>query len=173
MANQLWRFTMTLVDDEDVKTSTSQYAEIPEATTGTNLQIALGAWATAVSAMSDGGVVKTEACLVADPSVFSLSPSPGGSEEVGEYGEFQWRLMGTGMFWTSGIPALSEGMVSGNQLDTSAAAVIAYTTLISSALLTTGFYCSPTGRQINARNATFLGTRKHRKQQHGKSYQLG
>lgn len=173
MANQRWRFTLTLVDDEGVKASTSQYAEIPEATTGTNLQITLGAWASAVAAMADGGVVRVESSLVVDPSVFSLSPSPGGSEEASEYGEFQWALNGTGMSWSSGIPTLSEGMVSGNQMDISATAVIAYTTLITGALFTTGFYCNPEGRQINSRRATFLGTRKHRKQQHAKSFQLG
>jgi hypothetical protein len=173
MANQLWRFTITLVDDDDVKASTSQYAEIPEATTGTNIQVTLVDWATAVSAMSDGGVTRLEASLVVDPGTAGLPVTPGGSEDVSEYGEFQWNLAGTEMKWTSGIPALMDSLESGNGLDITAASVIAYTTLITGTLFTTGFYCSPTGRQIPSRNATFLGTRKHRKQQHAKSFKLG
>lgn len=173
MANQLWRFTASVVDDEGVKTAVNQYAEIPEGTTGTNIQVTLGAWGSAIDAMMDGGITRLEASLVVDPSVFSISPSPGGSEEVGENGEFQWNLNGTDKKWTSAIPTFSEGMVTGNQVNIGAAAVIAYTTLITGALFTSGFYCSPTARQIAGRNATFLGTRKHRKQQHAKSFQLG
>jgi len=173
MANQLWRFTISLVDDEGVKASTSQYAEIPEGTTGTNLQVTLVDWATAVSNLSDGAVTRLEASLVVDPGTAGLPVTPGGSEEVSEYGEFQWDLIGTDKSWTSGIPALIEAAASGNQMDTTNSFVIAYTTLITGALFTTGFFCSPTGRQISARNATFLGTRKHRKQQHSKSFQLG
>jgi hypothetical protein len=173
MANQLYRFTITVVDDDAVKASTSQYVQIPEATTGTNIAATLVDWATAVSALSDGAVTRVEASLVIDPGTAGLPVTPGGSEEVSEYGEFQWSLTGTDMKWTSGIPALVEAAVSGNQMDTTNADVIAYTTLITGALFTTGFFSDPKGIKITGRNATFLGTRKHRKQQHAKSFKLG
>jgi len=173
MANQLWRFTMTFVDDDNIKASTSQYAEIPEGTSGTNIQVTLVDWATAVSNISDGGVTRLEASLVVDPGSVALPVAPVGTEDVGEYGEFQWNLAGTDMKWTSGIPALPDSMEVNNGIDTTNTNVIAYTTLITGVLFTTGFFCSPTGRQITGRNATFLGTRKHRKQQHAKSFRLG
>jgi len=173
MANQLYRLSMTLFDEDGVKGNAFQYVKIPEGSTGTNIQTVLGDWAAAVSALSDGGVLRTEAALVVEPSVFSLPASPIADEEVSETGNFQWNVTGSSMVWTSVVPALIEAAEAGSKIDTTNTAVIAYTTLITGALFTTGFFCSPDGLEIASRKATFLGNRKHRRQLHRISYELG
>jgi hypothetical protein len=173
MANQLYRFTVSVVDDDGVRTSTHQYALIPEATSGTNVQVTLGDWATAVAALMDGGVLRCEASLVVDPSVFSLPATPSGSEECSENGEFQYNLTGSDFVWTFAVPTFIEAAVAGNIIDLANTAVIALNTLLTSSLFTTGSFCSPDKLPLGTRKATFLGTRKHRRQQHAKSYQLG
>ena len=173
MANLLFRLTATLVDDEDVKASTLQYALVPEAVTGTQLSALLNAWATAVNGITDGGFANLEVALVLAPDSIGLPVTAHGSEEASENGEFQYNLTGTQRTWTSAIPTLSEAVVLGNSIDTTNTAIIALNTLITGAILTTGNYCSPDGRAVASRKATFLGTRKHRRQQHAKSYILG
>jgi hypothetical protein len=173
VANQLYRFSMTLVDEDGVKANVSQYAKIPEATTGTNLQVTLGDWATAVSNLSDGGVLRTDASLVVEPSVFTLSPTPSGDEEVSETGNFQYNLVGSPFTSTTVIPALIEAAEAGVKIDLTNASVIAYNTLLTSALFTTGYFTNPDGLELDTRKASFLGNRKHRRQLHQKSYELG
>src|SRR6516225_5312427 len=99
MANVLVRMTGTIVDDEDVKANTHIYAEIPEATTLTQLVTTVTDWATAVSAVADGAWTRLEGAVKIDPAAAGLPTTPGGSEEVSETGEMQYNLNGISFTW--------------------------------------------------------------------------
>jgi hypothetical protein len=173
VANQLYRLAMSLVDEDGVRANVAQYAQIPEAVTGTQLSGILGDWATAVSNLSEGAVLRTEASLVVEPSVFTLPATPSGTQEVSDTAGFQYDLATSPMTWSSSIPAFLIAAESGSNVDITNAAVIAYNLILTTAILTTGHFCSPDGIALSTRRATFLGVRKHRRQLHAKSYKLG
>jgi hypothetical protein len=171
MANQLYRFTASFVDDNGVKTAVHQYAELPEAVTGTQLSGNLGDWVTAISDLSDGVPTRCEVALHVPPSTYSLPTTPG-DEEVSEIAGFQMNLTGSSFSDSPIVPAFKESAQVGNKVDLTNTDVIALTTLLTSALLTTGFFCSAEGLKYTTLRATFLGNRKHRQQLHSKSYEL-
>jgi hypothetical protein len=173
MANKLCRFTATLVDDDGVKANLHQYVQIPEATTLTLLQTALNAWLTALNGLCDGGFTRTEAAMHINPDDLGLPTTPVGDEEAGEIGGFQYNLHGSSFSYTTAVPTLKDSVKAGGKIDITNAAVVAFDAVLAGAVETTGFYCSPSGLQFGTRRATFLGTRKHRQQQHAESYELG
>lgn len=172
MANLLFRFTLSGVDDNGVKTNVHQYCEIPEATTGTQLSTLLSTWATAISNLSDVAVTRTEVALHVAPATFGL-PSTPGDEEVQEIAGFRYNLTGTTMTNTAVVPAFKETAQVGGKVDITNADVIALDSLLSGPVQTTGFFCSPDGIKYLTRRATFLGGRQHRQQLFSKSFELG
>lgn len=173
MANQTYRMSITLVDEDGVKASTYQYALIPEAVTGTQLNTILTDWATAVNALSDAGALKLEICLIITADSAGLSATPSGTQEVANTAGMQYNLVGTENTYSTTIPAFKESLESGSNVNTGDSAVIAYNTILTSTILTTGHYTNPDGVVYGTRKATFLGVRKHRRQLHAKSYILG
>jgi hypothetical protein len=171
MALQLYRLTASFVDDDGVKTAVHQYLQLPEATTGTLNSALLGDWATAIAALSDAVCTRAEMALSVPPSVFSLPTTPG-EEEVGEIAGFQFNLLGSEFSNTPIIPGFKESAQVGGRVDLTNTDVIAYTTLLLSALQTTGFFCDPKTLKYMSLRATFRGSRTHRQQQHSKSYEL-
>jgi hypothetical protein len=162
-----------MVDDEDVRATVHQFAEIPNTATLDDLQSTLGDFLTAIDLISDGIFKRCEAAIVVKPEDLSLLTTKTGSEEVSETGEFQYTLTGVDTVWTLAVPAISEAVISGNNIDILNSHIIALNTLLTSSLFTSGFFSSPDRLELDTRRATFLGTRKHRKQQHAKSYKLG
>ena len=172
MANLLWRFSATFVDDNPVKAAVSQYALVPEAQTSTQMNTLLGIWATAVANCSDATLIRVEASLVLNPATLTITPGTS-DEEVGEIAGFAYNLHGSLFTDTAVVVAFSEALESGGKVLLTASQVIALDSLLAGPIATTGFFCSPEGLQYGSRRSSFLGTRKHRQQQHSKSNQLG
>jgi hypothetical protein len=172
VANVPIRLGLGVYDGLGQRANISTLAMIPEATSLTNLLVTLGDWATAVTAVSDGAVVRVEAAVLSSAAALSLPTSPG-DEEMNEVGEFNYNLTGVPTTWTLAVPAIKDSMRSGDNIDITQTAIIALNTLLTSSLFTSGFFASPDEIKLASRKATFLGTRKHRRKLHALSYKLG
>ena len=173
-ANTQIRFTLSLVDNDNVRANTDVYAQYPTTITLAQLWVDLQTLTADALACSDAGLVKAQAAVVPTVGDLGFSATPSGEEDVSDCGELQFFVNSSDKTWSYVIPALMDSLTSGGRMVTTALGPIdTLTTFLITPPHTGAFFANPNILEIGPRKATFLGDRKHRKKLHSGSYVLG
>lgn len=139
MANLPVQFSGTIIDGMVIPATVISYLALPDTATLAQMQSALGVWASALDGCTDGAFTQVFA-TVAPRLPDGLKAATGVTwldSRVSQTGVITFSATGTTRRYGQPIPALSNSVISGGQVDIASAAIAA---LISLMLNPTGFF---------------------------------
>lgn len=169
-ANTVARFSATIQDEAAIKATTVTHLFIDSASTVAAVATALNAWLTDLDAITGGQIIRSSASILpALPG--GLKSAPVSGSEVQEVATFDFTQSGTPYHWGSVVPAFLESLETAqHKPDIANAAVLAYTTLLTTAPVLGGAYTGPGNDALLALAYAFLATRKHRRAERAVSF---
>lgn len=140
---------------------TEVYSDLVDTTTLAQLAAAQGTWLTDLDAIIDGAIINNRVLIRPAP--------PGGLKTVGtgatfvasrvsQNANFRFSATGTSRAWSNGVPSISDALIVGDSINTGAAAVGTYTTL-----LTGGTYTNPENQALVALEKAQISFRKSKR----------
>ena len=156
------RFSATVQDSAGIKANTQAHVFADPTQTITQINTALGAWLTALNAITGGKIVRAGASVIGDVSSYA-SGHPVADSEVQEVVTFDFAQAGVSYHYGNTVPAFLESLEVGNKPDLTNTAVIAYFSLLATGTPLGGYYTGPGNNQLGALAYAFLPTRKHRR----------
>lgn len=158
MANVAIVRSATVQDGLGRRKVTESYGNIVDTTTLAQLAAAQGTWITDLDGIIDGAIIFNRVTI--KPAL------PGGIKVVGtgatflasrvsQIGIFRFSATGTSRAWSSDVPSVADALIVGGSINTGAAAVGTYTTL-----LTSGPFTNPENQALVALEKALLSFRK-------------
>lgn len=167
-ASQHIHFSATLKDENNVKASKTSQLFIDPAQTVAATITALNAWLTALDAIT-GAVITRSGIGISPVLPGGLKSTVTGDAENPETVTFDFNQAGLSTHYGDNIPAFLESALSGDQVDLTNAAVIAYVGLLTTPPVLGGGYSGLGNELLTSLYRAFQGNRKHRRQLFPKS----
>jgi hypothetical protein len=161
MANVAIVHSASVEDGLGRRKTTEAYGNIVDTTTLAQLAAAQGTWLTDLDGIIDGAIVANRVTIKPAPPGGLKVPGTGATflaSRVSQLGLFRFSASGTSRSWSSDVPSISDSLIVGDSIDTTAGAVGTYTTL-----LTGGTYSNPENQQLLALEAALLTFRKSKR----------
>lgn len=157
------RLSATVQDERGIKANVNAHVFIDPAQTVTAIDTALAAWVVALDAITGGQVIRNSASIIpALPGGIKSAPVAG--SEVEEVATFDFTQSGTPYHYGNVVPSFLESLeTAAHKPDLTNAAVLAYTTLLTTSPVLGGYYSGPGNDQLLALAYAFLSVRKHRR----------
>jgi len=167
-ASQHIHFSATIQDAAGIKGAKTSQLFIDPGQTLTQIITALNAWITALTAITDGKIVRQGVGLTVPVTVDQAGKPVSGSElDEGAVVDFDQTALST--HYGDFIPAFYAGGLTGNVVNLAATDLAAYTTLLTTAPVLGGAYTGLGNESLTAVYRAFQADRTHRRQLFSKS----
>jgi hypothetical protein len=171
MANYQGNVSYRLLDDRGVTVPYTVYFEIAEANDITDTVAAVQAFALLLDAVTGSQIIEQAVKITNIPLGVGLKSAPIANSKNPDAGSFSFDQASVKYLYTTSVPAIRDTLVVNDRINESAAAITAFT----GELVTPGgvlAWVSQGVRDLTAWAASFLNTRKHRKQLKSRSAEV-
>jgi hypothetical protein len=155
-------FSATVQDSAGIKQTTTVQLFVDTAQTVAQIETALNAWIAALTAITEGKVLR-QLFAVSSPVSTSQAGKPVALSEVEECAEFAFNQAALTTHYTNVVPAFPASKLTGNQINLADTDVAAYTTLLTTAPVLGGSYVGLGNEALISLYRAFQGDRTHRR----------